>query len=483
MRKLTPLVAALALSLPGASATAGPPVPAPPGSEAAGVKHLGNIPINGSVGANFKRYGDKTYMFVTGTVGSPKTDPGLLTQINYGGLWVYDVTDAENPALASHLPVPHYENEDVSIGGDRLLISGDGTLGASNLVVVDIADPQLPTIEKVINMEILGPGHTSTCIQDCKYVWAAGTGDITVISLDDFGLLDAGVTGTFQAPEFGWSTHDVQVDDAGIAWVVGGNGTIGFDVNPGAYGAGNLLEPRVVARSNDAALEKQTDDGSSVNDFIHHNSWRPDATRFAPRDTSDGSVGPGEKVLITEEDIWSRETLGLTRGGCKTQGSFQVWRMTGTTADEASLEFVSDWKTEFNNALIKGLPTQGVVAAEGFCSAHYFDAQRGSDLVAIAWYAQGTRILDTSDPRNIKQVGYFLAPDSTVWATYFAPTDKSVIYAMDHQRGIDVLKLTPGGSVAKRKKVRAPFLKAWKKRRAATTLAHPAFGWVCRMVR
>ena len=63
--------------------------------------------------------------------------------------------------------------------------------------------------------------------------------------------------------EFGWSTHDVQVDEAGIAWVVGGNGTIAFDVSPDAYpvpgkeGAAALLEPTIVARTGPNAHRRQ----------------------------------------------------------------------------------------------------------------------------------------------------------------------------------------------------------------------------------
>lgn len=498
------LAAALFLFLAPAT-LAQAPLPAPPGSEAEGVEHVGNIPINGSVGANFKTYGEKSYMFVTGTVGSPKTDPGLLTQLNYGGLYVYDVTDAARPVLVSHLPVPHYENEDVSVGGNRLLISGDGTLGGSNLVVVDISNPQLPRIEQVVNMQALDEGHTATCVQECKYAWVAGGSSIAVLALDEKAQFDPaggtpldGVAPSVQvqgasskveagelalAKEFGWGTHDVQVDEAGIAWVVGGNGTIGFDVRPEAYGPANLLAPDVFARTGDKALERQTEDGSSLNDFIHHNSWRPDADLMVPRNSgTDPHVRAGEKVLITEEDIWTRST-GVMRGGCKTQGSFQLWRLRNTNSGEATMDFVDDWKTEYNNDLINGLPTQDVVAAEGFCSAHYFDAQEDTDLVAVAWYAQGTRILDTSDPRNIKQVGYFLAPDSTVWASYFAPTDKNVVYVMDHQRGIDVLRLEPDGSVAQRRQVRAPYLQSWRGVGTdATVSAHPTFGWVCRLM-
>jgi hypothetical protein len=504
MRKLTPVLALLALALPAGSAGAQTPVPAPPGSKAEGVEFLGNLPINGSVGANFKTYGDQTYMFVTGALGASKFDPGLAGGFSYGGLYVYDITtDPGNPKLVSHLPVPHYESEDVSIGGHRLLISGDGTQGGSNLVVVDISDPRLPKVESVINMSALGEGHTSTCIQDCRYVWAAGSNTIKVIDLD--GKYDADVAhGTLPAisgqskavelgpmkkqREFGWAVHDVQVDDAGIAWVVGGNGTVAFDVNKAAYGAANALQPTVVARTGDYAIGSSGAEGvNTVNDFIHHNMWRPDASSFVPRaadDMGDSTVRPGEKVLITEEDIWSR-TSGFTRGGCKYQGSFQTWhvkRIAPTNDLGATVAPLDQWTTEYNAA--GRLPTDDYVDSQGFCSAHYFDAQKGSDLVSVAWYAQGTRLLDTSDPRDIKQVGYFMAPDSTVWAAYFAPTDKSVIYVMDHERGLDVLRIKKGGTVAKGQQVRAPYMKWWRgigKGTKKVAVPHPVFGWVCQL--
>ena len=513
-------------------ASAGAQVPV--GAQMEGVEHVRNIPVNGSVGANFKG----KYMFVTGTVGSPKTDPGLASQINYGGLWVYDISDAANPALVTHLPVPHYENEDVSIGGDRLLISGDGTLGGSNLIVIDISDPTAPAIEQVINMQLLDEGHTATCIQDCKYAWVAGGSSIAVLRLDEAaqyetpeGLPDiqqSGATSRIEAGdlapdpgnpdpatgeprqyrEFGWGTHDVQVDDAGYAWVVGGNGTIAFDTRPGSYGEDNLLTPTVVARtgpdalndgdfscadSDDPTLDCE-DSGNTNNDFIHHNSWRPDATEFRSRKDSQlkkGGVRPGETVLITEEDIWSRAG-GVTKGGCENQGEFETWQvkqLKTTGQNQATVKQLDSFTTEFNE-LVEGDDLEGMdlIPTNGFCSSHYFDEQDG--LVATAWYEQGTRLLDTSDPTNIKQVGFFMAPDSVVWAAYWSPTDPSIIYVMDHQRGIDVLKV---GSPALRhaaKRVRAPAVPKWF--RAGTKLSrkrlgvalgdkHARFGWVCRV--
>jgi len=500
-------IATVAVAAAPAGATA-------PLAQEQGVTHVEQIPINGSVGANFKTYADgRTYMFVTGTAGSPKTDPGLLTQIDYGGLWVYDVDDAEHPKLVSHLPLPHYENEDVSLGGNRLLISGDGTLGASNLAVIDIADPAFPKIEKIVNNQIGGAGHTATCIQDCKYAWVAGAASIAVLRLDEAAQLPlddhtGGVLPGVQVQaseskveagdlalvrEFGWSTHDVQVDDAGYAWVVGGNGTVAFDTRPGHYGEDNLLTPAVVARTGPDALNSGGDsglgpDGSTVNDFIHHNSWHPDANALVSRaddDLADDTVRPGEKLLVTEEDIWDRKTAATTRGGCETQGSFQTWQvkqLKTTDQDTATVKFLDDWTTEFNAGLAQD-PTglSKLVLNGGFCSSHYFDEQDG--IVATAWYEQGTRILDTRDPRHIKQIGYFMAPDSVVWAAYWAPTGKDVIYVLDHQRGIDVLKVGAGGSVAKRKRVVAPLAKWWRKSKKALAAENASlkFGWACRL--
>ena len=496
MRKVAVgVICAAVLAVP---TSAGAQLPA--GAQMEGVEHVGNIPVNGSVGANFRG----KYMFVTGTFGSPKTDPGLATQINYGGLWVYDISDATNPELVTHLPVPHYENEDVSIGGDRLLISGDGTFGGSNLVVVDISDPEAPAIEQVINMSPGGVGHTATCIQECKYAWVAGSGTISVMRLDADAEFEnegdvpdvqrAAANSDLEAGdlpehrEFGWSTHDVQVDEAGYAWVVGGNGTIAFDTRPGSYGEDNLLDPKIVARTGPNALEDGTD-ADTNNDFIHHNSWHPDATRFKSRKDNQlkqKGVKPGETVLITEEDIWSRAT-SVTKGGCETQGSFQTWQMKQlktTGQDEATLTQLDSFTTEFNE-LVEGDDVEGMdlIPTNGFCSAHYFDEQDG--LVAIAWYEQGTRLLDVRDPKNIKQVGYFMAPDSVVWASYWSPTDPSIVYVMDHQRGIDVLRV--GSSAVAGTQVSAPALprsfREGSRARAGVPAAqeHPRFGYVCRM--
>ena len=72
-------------------------------------------------------------------------------------------------------------------------------------------------------------------------------------------------------------------------------------------------------------------------------------------------------------------------------------------------------------------------------------------MVAIGFYGQGTRVLDVSDPTDIKQAGYFRIP--AVAASGNTPAQSAnnasaaywhngYIYVADYTRGIDVLRYT-----------------------------------------
>ena len=454
----------------------------------AAVEHLATLPGPGGVSANFKKSADgKTYMFLS----------------TLGGLYVYDVTNAASPTPVSALALPHFQNEDVSLGGNRLLISTDGGAGGGFLFVIDISDPTAPKPQHAIKMEPAGEGHTASCIDSaCRWVWVAGdqvTPGINVFDLEKPAQVDAGAVkldndpglwtfGFFPIPaseasvgtigrdryrEFGWSTHDVHVDQAGVAWVAGGDGTIGFDVsNYGAEGS-DPLAPPVVARTGDAAInDGDAFDGpafgnmegfdpenakDTVNDFVHHNALRPDG---------------GDTVLITEEDLYNRRVSNLP-GGCEVQGSFQTWGVEG-----GDLKPLDSWVTEFNEALgdTDTDPWGGdIVPTMGLCSAHYFDERDG--LVAVAWYEQGVRLLDVEDPSNIEQVGYWIPAGGATWSTYWAPTAKDILYVVDNKRGVDVVRVKRGAKPP----VEAPILPAWTAGKRSFGKSWPGLGFICRV--
>jgi hypothetical protein len=402
------LLTLAALTIAPAAAEAGPVL------ESDNVRTVGKLPdATGAIGARFSP--DGRTMYVTSAT----------------GLGIYDVTVAERPLLLSRLPLPHFENEDVDVGRDTVVITNDPSFTAvGNIYLIDVRNPRLPVIRSVLNTSLAGlagndtgNGHIANCIQGCDYLYTTGTSE--GLSIYDIRDLDAPRFVKTLAIPGGGFTHDVDVDPTGIAWVTGEDGTFGFDVT-------DPLNPRLVMRSDETVTNTggglPTDDGSGPLDFLHHNSLRI-----------------SKRVLaVTEEDY--------LKPGCEGQGSVQTWGISRDTNSDGSRKLVllDQWTTELNELAT----LEGRSPATGNCSAHWFDESRG--LLAQGWYDQGVRFLDVSDPRNIRQVG-FHATQGTFWGAYFAPTDPrgETVYALDVTSGIDVLHIdrpdVPGRMATRRK--------------------------------
>ena len=70
-------------------------------------------------------------------------------------------------------------------------------------------------------------------------------------------------------------------------------------------------------------------------------------------------------------------------------------------------------------------------------------------MVAIAFYGQGVRVLDMSDPTDPTQAGYIRIPSQTRAESRRSANNASAaywhngyVYTADYTRGIDVLKFT-----------------------------------------
>lgn len=420
---------------------------------------LGTIPELNSVGGRIE-------VFDT----SRGRIPVLVTN-NHRGISTYDVSEPENPELLSTLVVPHFYNEDLEFGGNILITSTDpswvdwgpsGTLGG--IYLIDISDVENLTYHYenlATGNRWVGPaqaaesaGHTISCIRaDCSWVYVNGTDEVVVGDLRD--PANPVVAGVF-ASQVGW-THDIQVDETGIAWMVGEGGVVALDTTvPTA--------PVVVAGP------------SASNLNYHHNSLRPDAAQWTPRSSSDWSdpaTRPGELLMLTEETAWPV----IEQTACNGQGRFQTRRLRDRDAigggSAAEIDTLDTWETELQ---IAGVANTAV----NWCSAHYFTEK--NDLIAIAWYEQGVRILDVSDPRDIQQVGYFVHPGqdtwSTLWAGEAATLDGEVVYAFDQARGIDILLVGDGGLP-----VEAPILPEWTMPDVpvAPADADPQWGFGCKL--
>src|SRR4051794_21163753 len=432
------------------------------------------------------------------------------------GLTVYDISDPEHPLPAGALPLPHFENEDVDLGGNTLLISNDPSEGVGILYVVDISDPASPKLASATPNGFIdfaqsefgadavvppGIGHTASCIPGpagpCQYAYLAGTSKgIAIVDLTD--PAKPVFAKEFKPEITGFATHDVQIDGTGLAWIVGYEGSQAFDVSdplnprpvlrtdPNVKNTG-VAQPGVIPPSVNPLPDKTVTepitgiplvggDGASPIDFIHHDSLRfdplapratrksgPQAVSSAAKKKTDNRTypagGKGDIVGIVEED-YARPT-------CEGAGSFQTWRI----GDDGILRLQDMWSTEIQ-ALSSG---SGFAPLAGLCSAHYFDQRDG--LVANAWYEEGTRFLDVSDPTNIRQVGYWIPAKGETWSALFAPNDPSgqTVYSLDFVRGIEVLHIDRR-DIGKKKS--APVRRSWvRKSRGAKSPRVSLSGW------
>jgi hypothetical protein len=337
------------------------------------------------------------------------------------------------------------------------------TNNATNIAgvyAVDVKDPRKP---RILSFQQLPTGHTTTCINDCKWLWTGGPFATTAQETQlgwTFGrpiivtdLRDPGnprghpqrPVDLFRLDGVTAYSHDVQVDDAGIAWVSGDGGIRGYwttgrhrdpltgqrrratPLNPVPYAGGGL--PQSVTDKNTGGFM--------------HNSWRP-IGKNAPK--GDPRYRRGRLLLGTEEDF------GPAAEGCSQQGMFSIASLAGSFGGQAwrqaaaapfRLKVVGKWYPFRKQG---SRPPSGPFNSQNdFCSAHYFDV-RGS-VLSYAWYGEGTRFLDISDPANPRQFAYWRPNNSIVFS---ASMHKGYVYTADQVRGVDVLRLT-GGALRARK--------------------------------
>ncbi len=377
----------------------------------------------------------------------------LFVTSGLNSVQVWNVRNAADPQLVGTLHQAVFENEAMNCGERRTksgtkrfaLIGVDAVqaapddpehvnVGGGELIVVDVTKPSAPTIRSRT------PGSTSThtvaCAtpRNCTHAYGAGDDSSKTFSVFDLTNLDkprevdrnrdkAGLQ-AFPTPTAG---HKWNFDNAGYGSHTGWAGTAIFDVR-------NPARPRLVTTT--GAAGRGTDpDYEGYNDFVHHNSFRPNARAF--RAGAKPSLANGNVLLVTEEDYEQPD--------CAQAGSFQTWwvkRLDGTPGAIVPLD-----KVEL--ADLGNFPSP----VGAFCSSHWFDYRAGG-LVAAGFYGGGTQILDVRNPRDIKSYAHSVHGASEVWDAMWVPvydggrqTNRKtrLVYSIDLVRGLDVYRVTLPG--------------------------------------
>jgi len=459
-----PLLAAVvcltALVAPVSAAPGGIPV-GPGGTATSNVRLLTNLPTGTGTGGGFLG----TTYFQTSTDASwfwaTRTTP--MAPVT-GGLLAFDASNPEQPVVTGALPIPHHENEDLSLSESRKLavISQQPyqtnplmrtSWQAGTVYLVDVSNPSAMTLAGLVQLPaevgtdaetgepLHGPGHTATLVGGDQYLWVSGSRDGKVWVVDIRDLTAPTVLGAFTTPA-GRATpaidpglvHDVDVDPYGDVWVTGSGGTAMYELTA------DPLQPRLIAAISEA-------DNLASQQALHHGSQRL---------TSD-------VVLVTEEDY-----QGTCDSAAHQDGALQAWRIDRATA---SLTEVSDYDVPAGSDA-SGFPIR-------WCSSHWFTIN-SHDVVADAWYSAGVRFLDYSDPALPRAIGVWRGDGATASQARFVPGRPDLVYVADYSRGLDVVQIDDGGAGA------ATMTAQPETADAVTGLSFPVklrpdadFGWAC----
>ncbi|WP_244467586.1 LVIVD repeat-containing protein [Nocardia vulneris] len=403
-----------------------------PGAEK-NVKAVGNVPdAQGAIALQFLQYGNRDVMVVSGEFGLKTYDltanpaaPKLIGKLDMPGMW--ETEDTEVDPLRKR----------VFLSRDPRAFGGNVRTGESGVYIVDLAKPEKPTVLSYVKVPA---GHTTSCINDCQYLWTGGPAKADSQPAEWGGrpiwvtdIRDPRKPKVFPQPiELARNdgktdyVHDVQIDAAGVAWASGRGGVRGY------WTEGMHKDPVTGKVRPASPTDPVPYAGGGINETaapskFMHNSFRPVGS-MAPDGGNAGHWGNGNLIYATEESFLD---------GCAGDGVLVIASLEGSYGGEG-------WRsTPQKPYRLKTIGTWGVAGQEGSdpasadCSAHYFDVR--DNVLVQSFYAQGTRFLDVSDPTNPKQIAYYRPADAAAWAPYW---HRGFAYVADNNRGIDILQLT-----------------------------------------
>jgi len=504
MRRVLLLVMVLPglLMVSGASLEDAAAVP-PPG-DIDNVEYLGNIPMSGLTSLNVTRYGNREVLFAVGRFGLKSFDlrdperPELLDEIvsdelrlegdTTGTFWQSESTNIDQRRKVAYL------------SRDPRAFGKPQDQGIAGIYIIDVRDPE--DLRLRLFHEIPA-GHTTTCINDCRYLWSGGPAPRADQPEEWVGrpifvtdVRNPNRPYTFPDPvDIGRTdgvtdySHDVQVDNTGVAWVSGRGGIRGYWTDgrhhdpltgrvrnasawdPIPYAGGGLENPYTLSgavhnseRPIDTSRDARRNGAGTVD---HERPFRPDADDGADLEAS--GYAPGELLYATDEAFSTCEASGKFYIS-SLEGSYDGAGWRSTPEDPFRLETVGVWSP---------YDKEGSNPNTNSCSAHYFKMKDG--VVAGSWYGQGTRFLDVTDPTDPIQIAYY-RPDGG--SSFYPVWYEDLVYVGDSARGIDVIRPDLGAerASAMRAEVLAPPLSdAAAIADTAGFSPDPVYGWSCRL--
>lgn len=333
------------------------------------------------------------------------------------GVYIYDVSDPEAPALTGFVNVfqsgtgAALAQEDPDTNGEILLVdaidpNGEGT--SARMLVIDVSDKTAPAVIGSTNVT----DHTWTCVADCTYAYGR-TGHI--IDLTD--PTNPNEVGNWKSTVSGSRyTHDFT------------------EVAPGRLMSSG--QPSFYLDVTDPANPKElTRIQTKFPSLGYHSNMWPQ--------------GGQDPFMVMGTEIAPAGSNNLAGSDCQGEGEIAAYDTSAVLAAErfaaenpgtpwgpAEFTKLGAWEIAGSGTWNDGRAPFHVL----FCS-HWFDTHptwSGGGLLAVAHYDWGTRFLDVDAEGQIKEVGWFQPVSGYTASAYWVSND--IVYVLDYRRGLDILR-------------------------------------------
>lgn len=407
-------LAVVAAGLPAGASVLSAAAPGPGGFTSDNVEWVTHLPgTEQGVSGRVVKVGNQVRFYTTGVK----------------GLFIFDVTNPASPTQLGFLPLPHMQNEDLSVSADgkRAVIGADGGLLVplflgTGIHVIDTSNPAAP-VKVGFHAD---SNHTVSCADAaCNFLYGSegNTYDLTnpaaPTKLATGWRAFIGSAASNRRVTLTQGAHDFDRDDAGL---------VSADTIPRV-----VLDPRVDPKRPRVVTVSATPWPSNRQLTYQHNSERPRALDWVPRDPAnptdynDPALRPGELLIANGETNLAPRCDGSSNGPIAT------WNMRNFDRTGSTMSVLDVFRPLANGNYADSNPAVNVLG----CSGHYFDERGG--ILAAAWFEHGVRFISVSPTDGkLKEVGWWQPVVTSAGAAYWI--DDSYVIVTDYVRGVDIIK-------------------------------------------
>lgn len=321
---------------------------------------------------------------------------------NGSAMSVVDVSDPELPTLAATALAEGQDNNDVSVSGDLAGLANDGSKGSetnpAGVTFFDVSDPTDPTrtsfydgVESGVHNHFVKDGYAYICENESGEA-SFSRSRINVVDLSD--PADPVSVGSWRLqdhhPEMALSglnpAHDVFVQD-GLAYVAWWDaGTVVLDVS-------DPTDPVEVAHF--GATEDAGDAPDSTAEFYRRYLGLPGNAHYArPTPSGDYTLVGAESYPGTFEDV----VVPPGHGGIKIFDTSDLSALSGDPTAPDPVGYIPAPDEP------KGAPLR---------TSHNFEAT--DSKVHTSWYQGGVRLWDIEDAANPEELAAWVSPDGQAY--------------------------------------------------------------------